>query len=105
MAIEPRQGASGTISEAPGGQFSAKTSGAIDIEGSIVARGGKINPAWLSWSPQKAIEAMDAANVATAVLSLTSPGVWFGENEPARKGGSPPAWSMASTTPTASASS
>lgn len=43
------------------------------------SRGGKINPAWLSWSPEKAIEAMDAARVSTAVLSLTSPGVWFGD--------------------------
>lgn len=43
------------------------------------SRGGKLNPAWLSWSPEKAIEAMDAANVSTAVLSLTSPGVWFGD--------------------------
>lgn len=49
------------------------------------SRGGKINPAWLSWSPQKAIDAMDAANVATAVLSLTSPGVWFGDPVAARR--------------------
>lgn len=43
------------------------------------ARGGAISPAWLSWSPEKAIAAMDASNVATAVLSLTTPGVWFGD--------------------------
>lgn len=43
------------------------------------SRGGKISPAWLSWSPEKAIQAMDAANVAMAVLSLSSPGVWFGD--------------------------
>lgn len=43
------------------------------------SRGGKISQAWLSWSPEKAIQAMDAANVATAVLSLSSPGVWFGD--------------------------
>ena len=43
------------------------------------SRGGKITPAWLSWSPEKAIQAMDAANVSTAVLSLSSPGVWFGD--------------------------
>lgn len=43
------------------------------------SRGGKISPAWLSWSPEKAIQAMDAANVSTAVLSLTTPGVWFGD--------------------------
>ena len=49
------------------------------------SRGGKINPAWLSWSPEKAIEAMNAANVSTAVLSLTSPGVWFGDPIAARR--------------------
>lgn len=43
------------------------------------SRGGKISPAWLNWSPERAIEAMDMANVATAVLSLSSPGVWFGD--------------------------
>lgn len=43
------------------------------------SRGGKLNPAWLSWSPERALEAMDAAHVSTAVLSLTSPGVWFGD--------------------------
>lgn len=44
------------------------------------SRGGQITPAWLSWSPEKAIHAMDAANVTTAVLSLSSPGVWFGDS-------------------------
>lgn len=43
------------------------------------SRGGKLNPAWLSWSPGRAVEAMDINNVSTAVLSLTSPGVWFGD--------------------------
>lgn len=43
------------------------------------SRGGKLNPAWLSWSPERALEAMDAAHVSTAILSLTSPGVWFGD--------------------------
>ena len=51
----------------------------------VGSRGGKINPAWLSWSPQKAIDAMDAANVSTAVLSLTTPGVWFGDPVAARR--------------------
>lgn len=41
--------------------------------------GGKLNPAWLNWSPEKAIAAMDGARVATAVLSLSTPGVWFGD--------------------------
>lgn len=48
-------------------------------------RGGGLSQAWLSWTPEKAIDAMDAAGVATAVLSLTSPGVWFGDVEAARR--------------------
>ncbi len=48
-------------------------------------RGGGLSQAWLSWTPDKAVEAMDAAGVATAVLSLTSPGVWFGDAVAARR--------------------
>jgi predicted TIM-barrel fold metal-dependent hydrolase len=49
------------------------------------AGGGHINPAWLEWAPQKALDAMDAQGVTTAVLSLTTPGVWFGDAEAARR--------------------
>src|ERR1700720_2967124 len=42
----------------------------------VASGGGRINPAWLSWSPQQALAAMDEQGVATAVLSLTYPGVW-----------------------------
>jgi hypothetical protein len=47
------------------------------------SRGGQISPAWLSWTPEQAIAAMDEQGVATAVLSLTSPGVWFGDPQAA----------------------
>jgi 6-methylsalicylate decarboxylase len=47
------------------------------------AGGGWINPAFLSWSPEQAIVAMDKQGVATAVLSLSAPGVWFGDREAA----------------------
>ena len=43
------------------------------------SRGGEIDPAWLSWSPEQAIAAMDKQGVATAVLCLPTPGVWFGD--------------------------
>jgi predicted TIM-barrel fold metal-dependent hydrolase len=49
-----------------------------------LAAGGKINPAWVDWTPQKALDAMDQHGVATAVLSLSTPGVWFGNVEAAR---------------------
>lgn len=42
-------------------------------------RGGTLSPAWLNWSPESALAAMDAAGVAIAVLSLSQPGVWFGD--------------------------
>jgi 6-methylsalicylate decarboxylase len=45
--------------------------------------GSQINPAWLSWTPEQAIAAMDTHGVATAVLSLTFPGVWFGDPQTA----------------------
>lgn len=47
--------------------------------------GGKLTPAWNTWTPEHAIEAMDGSGVGTAVLSLTTPGVWFGNEQEARK--------------------
>lgn len=49
------------------------------------SRGGQISPAWLEWEPQKALDAMDAQGVTTAVLSLSTPGVWFGDAQAARR--------------------
>jgi len=40
---------------------------------------------WTNYSPAKDIELMDKQGVATAMLSVTSPGVWFGDKEEARK--------------------
>ena len=48
------------------------------------SRGGKISPAWLQWSAETAIEAMDEQGVDTAVTSLSTPGVWFGDAPAAR---------------------
>ena len=48
------------------------------------SRGGQITPAWLEWTPEKALIAMDQHHVATSVLSLSSPGVWFGDVQGAR---------------------
>lgn len=49
------------------------------------ASGGQIHPAWLSWTPEQAIASMDKRGVATAVLSLTFPGVWFGDSQAAAR--------------------
>ena len=42
-----------------------------------------MHPAYSSWTRTQAIEAMDKHDVATAVLSLTTPGVWFGDRQAA----------------------
>ena len=45
----------------------------------------KITPAPLvGWSPQKTIDDMDKAGIATAMNSIVGPGVWFGDAEQAR---------------------
>jgi len=36
------------------------------------------------WTPQKSIEQMDKGGVATSILSISDPGVWFGDNAAAR---------------------
>lgn len=38
-----------------------------------------------NWTPAKAIEDMDRGGVASSVTSISEPGVWFGDNETARK--------------------
>ena len=43
------------------------------------ASGGRMNPAWSNWTPAQAIAAMDEHGVGTAILSLTTPGTWFGD--------------------------
>jgi 6-methylsalicylate decarboxylase len=43
------------------------------------SRGGQISPAWLGWTPEKALADMDKHGVTTAVISLSTPGVWFGD--------------------------
>jgi predicted TIM-barrel fold metal-dependent hydrolase len=49
------------------------------------AAGGRMHPAYASWSCEQSIAAMDQQSVATAVLSLTTPGVWFGDPKTATR--------------------
>ena len=49
----------------------------------IVARKTGQRPL-MEWTPAKSIEAMDKAGVATAITSVSEPGVWYGDNAAAR---------------------
>jgi predicted TIM-barrel fold metal-dependent hydrolase len=51
----------------------------------IAAGSGRINPAYLSWTPEQALSAMDKHGVATAVLSLSPAAFWFGDREAAAR--------------------
>jgi 6-methylsalicylate decarboxylase len=44
-----------------------------------------LQPAWNGWSPAKAIDDMDRDGVDLSIASITIPGVWFGDNESARR--------------------
>jgi 6-methylsalicylate decarboxylase len=49
-----------------------------------IAKETRLAPVTLSWSPAGAIEKMDQAGIATAINSISTPGVWFDDNEAAR---------------------
>ena len=51
----------------------------------VAAGGGRINPSYLSWTPEQALASMDKNGVATAVLSLSPGGFWFGDRQAAEK--------------------
>ena len=41
--------------------------------------------AWKDYSPARAVETLDRVGIATAMLSITAPGVWFGDAQEARR--------------------
>jgi predicted TIM-barrel fold metal-dependent hydrolase len=44
-------------------------------------RPDRLAPIWDKWTPAMSAEAMERSGVTTSLLSITGPGVWFGEQE------------------------
>jgi predicted TIM-barrel fold metal-dependent hydrolase len=44
-----------------------------------------LNPANTRWSPEQSIEDMDRGGVAASIISITNPGLWFGDDAQARR--------------------
>ena len=44
-----------------------------------------LQPATRNWSVEKSLEDMDQGDVATAAVSVTNPGLWFGDKEQSRR--------------------
>jgi predicted TIM-barrel fold metal-dependent hydrolase len=57
-----------------------------EVKERIAAQGGgRIIPTWYGWSPQRALEDMDRNGVAIALISMTTPGIWFGDAAQGRR--------------------
>jgi 6-methylsalicylate decarboxylase len=50
----------------------------------LAARNGAGLGAWKDYSPARAVSLLDRAGIATAMLSVTTPGIWFGNAEEKR---------------------
>jgi 6-methylsalicylate decarboxylase len=44
-----------------------------------------LQPANVNWTPAKSIEDMDKGSVAASMVSVTNPGLWFGDKEMTRR--------------------
>src|SRR5436309_11483088 len=44
-----------------------------------------LQPANVNWTPEKSIEDMDKGGVAASMLSITNPGIYFGDKEATRQ--------------------
>jgi 6-methylsalicylate decarboxylase len=51
----------------------------------ILAVAADFGPKLMNWEPAKAVDALDRGGVATAVTSMSTPGIWFGDVEETRR--------------------
>ena len=57
-----------------------------EVKDRIAAQGGgRIIPTWYGWSPQTALAAMDKNGVQAAIISMTTPGIFFGDVQQGRR--------------------
>ena len=81
-------GAVGALAPVP---VAAQSPARIDVHQHLVppgyrdALGAKITGPLVPWTPQRSLAEMDAAGVRTAILSITTPGLYFGDAAAARK--------------------
>jgi 6-methylsalicylate decarboxylase len=47
---------------------------------SFLASRNVLHPSWTGWTPARGVEELDRAGLATAMISITYPGIWLGEN-------------------------
>src|SRR5689334_8936609 len=56
-----------------------------EVRDRIIAQGQGVIPASvLNWTLQTALEEMERNGVATAIVSISTPGIWFGDVQAAR---------------------
>ncbi len=47
---------------------------------SFLASKNVLHPSWAGWTPARSLEELDRAGIATAMVSITYPGIWLGDN-------------------------
>ncbi len=85
-------GLGATVAAPAAAQTAAAAKTRIDVHHHYVPPGQaafvsqrRVGPPLPKWSPQLSLDDMDKAGVATAVLSLVQPGIWYGDADEARK--------------------